>query len=162
VWNCACGKNDVVYRWFLARCNPVCDDRGQVTRWYVACADIEDRKGPSRNFSRGKNVALREEIDKTSMFEEIVGTSRPLRAVLSRIAKFAPTDSTVLIQVKPAQAKSSSPVPFTNDPADPLIPSLASIVPRFRPRWCPPNCLATKKGAFTGGHPAPAWPLRNG
>jgi formate hydrogenlyase transcriptional activator len=31
------------------------------------------------------------------MFEEIVGTSRPLKAVLSRIAKVAPTDSTVLI-----------------------------------------------------------------
>jgi transcriptional regulator with GAF, ATPase, and Fis domain len=44
-----------------------------------------------------ENVALREEIDKTSMFEEIVGTSRALHSVLSRIAKVAPTDSTVLI-----------------------------------------------------------------
>jgi len=31
------------------------------------------------------------------MFEEIVGTSLPLRAVLSRVSKVAPTDSTVLI-----------------------------------------------------------------
>jgi len=31
------------------------------------------------------------------MFEEIVGTSGPLKAVVSRIAKVAPTDSTVLI-----------------------------------------------------------------
>ena len=31
------------------------------------------------------------------MFDEIVGTSTPLKAVLSRIAKVAPTDSTVLI-----------------------------------------------------------------
>jgi transcriptional regulator with PAS, ATPase and Fis domain len=31
------------------------------------------------------------------MFEEIVGTSMPLKAVLSRIAKAAPTDSTVLV-----------------------------------------------------------------
>jgi formate hydrogenlyase transcriptional activator len=31
------------------------------------------------------------------MFEEIVGTSKLVRAVLSRIAKVAPTDSTVLI-----------------------------------------------------------------
>ena len=31
------------------------------------------------------------------MFEEVVGTSRSLKAVLSRIAKVAPTDSTVLI-----------------------------------------------------------------
>jgi len=44
-----------------------------------------------------ENIALRDEVDRASMFEEIVGTSRPLKAVLSRIAKVAPTDSTVLI-----------------------------------------------------------------
>ncbi|MGD1092923.1 MAG: sigma 54-interacting transcriptional regulator [Bryobacteraceae bacterium] len=44
-----------------------------------------------------ENIALREEIDKTSMFEEIVGESAPLQAVLARVAKVAPTDSTVLI-----------------------------------------------------------------
>jgi PAS domain S-box-containing protein len=44
-----------------------------------------------------ENLALRDEIDRSSMFEEIVGTSEPLRAVLSRIAKVAPTDSTVFI-----------------------------------------------------------------
>jgi len=40
---------------------------------------------------------LREEIDRASMFEEIVGISPALHAVLSRVLKFAPTDSTVLI-----------------------------------------------------------------
>jgi len=44
-----------------------------------------------------ENLALREEIDITRMFEEIVGSSAPLQAVLSRVAKVAPTDSTVLI-----------------------------------------------------------------
>ena len=44
-----------------------------------------------------ENVALREEIDKVSMFEEIVGTSLPLRTVLSRLSKVAPSDSSVLI-----------------------------------------------------------------
>jgi transcriptional regulator with GAF, ATPase, and Fis domain len=44
-----------------------------------------------------ENVALREEIDKASMFEEIVGGSPPLQAVLTRVARVAPTDSTVLI-----------------------------------------------------------------
>ena len=37
-------RNDGVYRWFLMRCNPVRDDRGEVLRWYAACTDIEDRK----------------------------------------------------------------------------------------------------------------------
>jgi len=44
-----------------------------------------------------ENLALRDEVDRTSMFDEIVGTSGPLKAVLSRITKVAPTDSTVLI-----------------------------------------------------------------
>jgi PAS domain S-box-containing protein len=44
-----------------------------------------------------ENLALRDEVEQTSMFDEIVGTSNPLKAVLSRIAKVAPTDSTVLI-----------------------------------------------------------------
>jgi PAS domain S-box-containing protein len=44
-----------------------------------------------------ENIALREEIDKASMFEEIVGESPALQAVLARVGKVAPTDSTVLI-----------------------------------------------------------------
>ncbi len=44
-----------------------------------------------------ENIALREEIDKASMFEEIVGESPALRSVLARVGKVAPTDSTVLI-----------------------------------------------------------------
>jgi len=44
-----------------------------------------------------ENLALRDEVDRASMFEEIVGTSAALQAVLDRIAKVAPTDSTVLI-----------------------------------------------------------------
>jgi len=44
-----------------------------------------------------ENLALRDEVDRASMFEEIVGTSTALQAVLDRIAKVAPTDSTVLI-----------------------------------------------------------------
>jgi len=44
-----------------------------------------------------ENIVLREEIDKTSMFEEIVGVSPPLREVLSHVSKVAPMDSTVLI-----------------------------------------------------------------
>ena len=47
--------------------------------------------------SQNENLALRDEVDRTSMFEEIVGSSNALRLVLSRIAKVAPTDSTVLI-----------------------------------------------------------------
>jgi transcriptional regulator with GAF, ATPase, and Fis domain len=44
-----------------------------------------------------ENLALREEIDITRMFEEIVGSSPALQALLAKVAKVAPTDSTVLI-----------------------------------------------------------------
>jgi len=89
-------KGDGTYRWFLVRCNPVYDDQREVMRWYVACTDIEDRKWAEQKLQQ-ENIALREEIDKASMFEEIVGTSKPLKAVLSRIAKVGPTSSSVLI-----------------------------------------------------------------
>jgi PAS domain S-box-containing protein len=89
-------RRDGQYRWFLFRFNPMLDGQGRVTRWYAAATDIEDRKQAERRLEN-ENVALREEIDKASMFEEIVGTSQPLQAVLSRISKVAPTDSSVLI-----------------------------------------------------------------
>jgi transcriptional regulator with GAF, ATPase, and Fis domain len=44
-----------------------------------------------------ENLALRDEVDRVSMFEEIVGTSPALQAVFSRMIKVAATDSTVLI-----------------------------------------------------------------
>ena len=84
------------YRWFLVRYNPLRDDQRQLVRWYIAGTDIEDRKRAEERLQR-ENAALREEIDETSMFEEIVGTSTALQTVLSGISKVAPTDSTVLI-----------------------------------------------------------------
>ena len=89
-------KGDGSYRWFLDRVNPVSDDKGQITRWYAAFTDIEDRKSAEERLQH-ENVVLREELDKASMFEEIVGTSPALQSVLLRISKVAPSDSTVLI-----------------------------------------------------------------
>jgi formate hydrogenlyase transcriptional activator len=89
-------RKDGVYRWFLFRRNPLRDEQGRITRWYVAATDIEDRKRAEERLQH-ENVALREEIDKTSMFEEIVGASPALQRVLSRVSKVAPTDSIVLI-----------------------------------------------------------------
>jgi PAS domain S-box-containing protein len=89
-------KGDGSFRWFLSRCNPVRDANGQMTRLYLASTDIHDRKTAEERLQQ-ENVALREEIDKASMFEEIIGTSPTLKTVLSRISKVAPSDSTVLI-----------------------------------------------------------------
>jgi PAS domain S-box-containing protein len=89
-------RHDGTFRWFLFRLNPLRDDRGQITRWYGTATDIDDRKSAEERL-RQENVALREEIDKASMFEEIVGGSPALSAVLSRVGKVAGSDSTVLI-----------------------------------------------------------------
>ncbi len=89
-------RKDGQYRWFHRRLSPMSDDEGRIARWYAAGTDIDDRKLAEQKLQE-ENVSLREEIDKASMFEEIVGTSTPLKKVLSRISKVAPTDSSVLI-----------------------------------------------------------------
>ena len=89
-------RKDGQYRWFLIRFNPFHDEQGRLVRWYATGTDIEDRKRAEER-TRNENVALREEIDRSSMFEEIVGASAALRQVLAQVAKVAPTDSTVLI-----------------------------------------------------------------
>jgi PAS domain S-box-containing protein len=87
---------DGVFRWFLFRYNPLKDDSGKVARWYVTATDIHERKLTEERIQK-ENLALREEIDHSSMFEEIVGSSATLRKVLAQVEKVAPVDSTVLI-----------------------------------------------------------------
>jgi formate hydrogenlyase transcriptional activator len=89
-------RKDGQYRWFLIRYNPFRDEQGRLVRWYATGTDIDDRKR-AEDRTRNENVALREDIVRSSMFEEIVGSSEPLRQVLVQISKVAPTDSTVLI-----------------------------------------------------------------
>jgi formate hydrogenlyase transcriptional activator len=84
------------YRWFLIRYNPLLDEAGTVIRWYATGTDIDERKR-NEDRTRNENVALREDIERSSMFEEIVGSSEALRRVLGQVSKVAPTDSTVLI-----------------------------------------------------------------
>src|SRR6266852_4581773 len=140
---------DGKYRWFLFRFNPLRDGEGRITRWYVTTTDIEDRKQTEERL-QNENVALREEIDKASMFEEIVGTSRPLKVVLSRIAKVAPTDSTVLITGETGTGKEliaravhkrsqRSTHPFIGVNCAALAPTLVSS-----------ELFGHEKGAFTG------------
>src|SRR5262247_3658462 len=66
------------------------ESRQDLEKAYAEIHELKDRL-------QKENIVLREEVDKTSMFEEIVGTSGSLKAVLSHVSKVAPTDSTVLI-----------------------------------------------------------------
>lgn len=89
--------------------HPSCDETGGF-EFVGAITDITARKQAEAELKSAleeikrlrdqlfkENIALREEIDTASMFEEIVGESPALRVVLARVAKVAPTDSTVLI-----------------------------------------------------------------
>jgi len=89
-------RKDGQYRWFLIRYNPFRNDQGQVTRWYATGTDIDDRVRAEQR-TRNENLALREQIDRDSMFEDIVGSSEALRKVLRQVTKLASSDSTVLI-----------------------------------------------------------------
>ena len=84
------------YRWWLLQYNPLKDERGQIMRWYGTGTDIDDQKKTEEQL-RNENLVLREEIDRSSMFEEIVGSCKPMRQVLKQVEKVAPSDSTVLI-----------------------------------------------------------------
>ena len=89
-------RKDGQYRWFLIRYNPFRDEQGRLVHWYATGTDIDDRKR-TEDRVRNENIALREDIVRSSMFEEIVGSSAPLRRVLAQVEKVAPTVSTVLI-----------------------------------------------------------------
>jgi len=89
-------RKDGQHRWFLVRYNPFLDDEGRIIRWYSTGTDIDDRKRDEERTQK-ENLALREEIDHSSMFEEIVGSSDTIRNILTQVAKVAPSDSTVLV-----------------------------------------------------------------
>ena len=90
--------------------HPVLNASGDIIEYFGAARDMteqhEARAALETAFEQIKalkdqlyneNIALREEIDRSSMFEEIVGESPALQAVLAHVVKVAPTDSTVLI-----------------------------------------------------------------
>jgi PAS domain S-box-containing protein len=90
--------------------HPSTSDKSSRFEIVGAVTDITERKRAEEDLEKAfdeirklrdqlykENLALREEIDKASMFEEIVGDSPLLRGILTRLAKVAPADSTVLI-----------------------------------------------------------------
>jgi PAS domain S-box-containing protein len=142
-------KSDGSYRWILSRYRPLRNEQGQITRWYAAATDIDERKRAEEKLQL-ENTALREEIDQTSMFDEIVGTSNPLKAVVSRIAKVAPTDSTVLITGETGTGKElvARAIHRKSERADRAFVSVnCAAIPRD---LIPSELFGHEKGAFTG------------
>ena len=97
-----------------------------------------------------ENMALRDEVDRASMFEEIVGSSDALKSALARIARVAPTDSSVFITGETGTGKEliaravhkrspRSGGPFVSVNCAALAPALISS-----------ELFGHEKGAFTG------------
>jgi len=142
-------RKDGKYRWFLFRWTPLRDEQGRVTRWYAAATDIDDRKQAEQRL-HDENVALREEIDRASMFEEIVGTSPALHAVLSRVSKVAPTDSSVLVTGETGTGKELVARAIhkrSRRSARPFVSVNCAVIPRD---LIASELFGHEKGAFTG------------
>src|SRR6266404_6212832 len=140
---------DGSYRWFLIRYNPLVDETGRIVRWFGSTTDINDRKQEEEGI-RKENIALREEIVKASMFEEIVGTSPALQAVLDRVAKVAPTDSTVLITSETGTGKELIARAIhqrSTRSARAFVSVNCAAIP---PALIPSELFGHEKGAFTG------------
>ena len=141
--------HDGQYRWFLNHFHPLLDDAGEVVRWYVTRIDIDDRKRTEKRVQT-ENVALREEISLTSMYEEIIGSSAALRVVLQQVAKVAPTDSTVLIMGETGTGKELIARAIHRQSgrgAQAFIRVLCAAIP---PSLIASELFGHEKGAFTG------------
>ena len=158
-------RADGEYRWMIHRTVPLHDGQGNIVRWYGTSIDIEDQKLTEGRLHEAlheikklkdqlskENIALREEVDKASMFEEIVGASPALKAVLARVAKVAPTESTVLIMGETGTGKEL------------VARAIHKRSQRSSRAFVSVNCAAIpapliaselfghEKGAFTGAH----------
>ena len=140
---------DRQYRWFLIRYSPLVDDEGRIVRWYAVGTDIEDRK-QAEDRTRNENRALREEVTRSSMFEEIVGSSQPLREVLAQVARVAPTACTVLISGETGTGKELIARAIhrrSNRSTRPFISANCGAIPQS---LMSSELFGHERGAFTG------------
>ncbi len=111
-----------------------------------ALAEVKDLK----NLLQAENIYLKEEIQLNSDFEEIIGSSNPIKNVLSKVELVAATDATVLITGETGTGKEL------------FARAIHKISPRNKRSLIKVNCAALQptlieselfgheKGSFTG------------
>jgi formate hydrogenlyase transcriptional activator len=137
------------YRWFLIRYNPVRDAQGHTLRWYATGTDIDDRKREEERV-RNENVALRDELDRSSMFGEIVGSSAPLQRVLAQVARVAGSDATVLILGETGTGKELVARAIHKNSTRARGPFICVNCAAIPPALIGSELFGHEKGAFTG------------
>jgi transcriptional regulator with GAF, ATPase, and Fis domain len=97
-----------------------------------------------------ENVYLREEIRADHGFDEIVGTSPPLRAVLASVSRVAPTDSTVLITGETGTGKELVARAIHKRSSRSSRPFVSVNCAAIPPTLITSELFGHEKGAFTG------------
>ncbi len=142
-------RKDQQYRWFLVNVAPIRNESGDIVRWCSLGTDIEERKA-AEELLKNENVSLREEVEKVSMFEEIVGASESLQQVILRISRVAPTDSSVLITGETGTGKELVARAIhrrSGRAAGPFVSVNCAAIP---PDLIASELFGYEKGAFTG------------
>ncbi len=150
-------------KWVHTVGHPVSSPAGELVQFVGSSMDVTDRKRSEDELKAAfeeikqlkdqlyrENLALRDEVDRASMFEEIVGTSKPLKAVLSHTAKVARTDATVLITGETGTGKEliARAIHKRSERSEHAFVSVNCAA--FAPTLISSELFGHEKGAFTG------------
>jgi transcriptional regulator with GAF, ATPase, and Fis domain len=154
---------DGTLKWVHTVGHPVSSPAGELVQFVGSSMDVTDRKRSDDELKAAfeeikqlkdqlyrENLALRDEVDRASMFEEIVGTSKPLKAVLSHTAKVARTDATVLITGETGTGKEliARAIHKRSERSEHAFVSVNCAA--FAPTLISSELFGHEKGAFTG------------
>jgi PAS domain S-box-containing protein len=138
---------------------------GELVEFMGISMDVTDRKRSEEELKAAfeeigqlkdqlcrENLTLRDEVGRASMFEEIVGTSEPLKAVLSQTAKVARTLATVLITGETGTGKElfARAVHKRSERSEHAFISVNCAA--FAPALISSELFGHEKGAFTGAN----------
>jgi PAS domain S-box-containing protein len=156
---------DGTIKWIQTAGHPVLGTAGKLVEFMGISMDVTDRKRSEDELKAAfeeiqqlkdqlyrENLALRDEVGRASMFEEIVGTSQPLKAVLSQTAKVARTDATVLITGETGTGKEliARAVHKRSERSEHAFISVNCAA--FAPTLVSSELFGHEKGAFTGAN----------